>query len=129
MGLCQFTSTIECDGFTLRCRDGVQMLPQKEFQLLYKLASYPGRIFTRQQLMDEIEKKCISAFMSHREGMADPYATDLFWYLWCGSASPLFGKEKCTTFESYFVNDSKLLHEPKNLIPLNVLLSYEPDVR
>ena len=45
---------LEFDGFTLRCRDGVQMLPQKEFQLLYKLASYPGRIFTRQQLMEDI---------------------------------------------------------------------------
>lgn len=29
-------------------------LPQKEFYLLYKLLSYPGRIFTRIQLMDEI---------------------------------------------------------------------------
>ena len=30
------------------------VLPQKEFQLLYKLLSFPGRIFTRQQLMDDI---------------------------------------------------------------------------
>ena len=30
------------------------MLPQKEFMLLYKMSSYPNRIFTRQQLMDEI---------------------------------------------------------------------------
>ena len=29
-------------------------MSQKEFLLLYKLASYPGHIFTRQQLMDEI---------------------------------------------------------------------------
>ena len=29
-------------------------LPQKEFMVLYKLTSYPGRIFTRQQLMDDI---------------------------------------------------------------------------
>ena len=29
-------------------------LPQKEFQLLYKLLSYPGKIFTRIQLMDDI---------------------------------------------------------------------------
>lgn len=36
-------------------RDGVsQTLPQKEFLLLYKLLSYPGMIFTRLQLMDEI---------------------------------------------------------------------------
>ncbi|MCD7887775.1 MAG: response regulator transcription factor [Clostridiales bacterium] len=31
-----------------------QTLPQKEFLLLYKLLSYPGRIFTRIELMDEI---------------------------------------------------------------------------
>ncbi len=31
-----------------------QTLPQKEFLLLYKLLSYPGQIFTRIQLMDEI---------------------------------------------------------------------------
>ena len=31
-----------------------QELPQKEFMLLYKLLSYPGQIFTRIQLMDEI---------------------------------------------------------------------------
>lgn len=30
------------------------MLPQKEFYLLYKLVSYPNKIFTRIQLMDEI---------------------------------------------------------------------------
>ncbi|MCI8649854.1 MAG: response regulator transcription factor [Anaerotruncus sp.] len=30
------------------------VLPQKEFYLLYKLFSYPNRIFTRQELMDEI---------------------------------------------------------------------------
>lgn len=36
-------------------RDGVtQELPQKEFMLLYKLLSYPGKIFTRIQLMDEV---------------------------------------------------------------------------
>lgn len=29
-------------------------LPQKEFYLLYKLLSYPNKIFTRMQLMDDI---------------------------------------------------------------------------
>lgn len=37
------------------CYNGNEMLlPQKEFYLLYKLISYPNKIFTRQQLMDEI---------------------------------------------------------------------------
>lgn len=35
-------------------RSETQMLPQKEFYLLYKLLSYPNQIFTRLQLMDEI---------------------------------------------------------------------------
>ncbi len=32
------------------------VLPQKEFNLIYKMASYPGQIFTRKQLMDEVWK-------------------------------------------------------------------------
>ena len=45
---------LECDSLTVRS-GGVNMtLPQKEFMLLYKMVSFPGRIFTRQQLMDEI---------------------------------------------------------------------------
>ena len=30
---------------------------------------------------------------------------DFMWYLWCGSKSPLFGKDKMATFERYFVED------------------------
>ncbi len=47
-------TVMDCDSLTITC-DGVsQVLPQKEFMLLYKMASFPGRIFTRQQLMDDI---------------------------------------------------------------------------
>lgn len=42
------------DSFTVTKAGDVQELPQKEFLLLYKLLSYPGKIFTRIQLMDEI---------------------------------------------------------------------------
>lgn len=42
------------DSLTVQTPEGSVQLPQKEFQLLYKMASYPGHIFTRQQLMDEI---------------------------------------------------------------------------
>ncbi len=46
--------TLDYDSLTVR-RPGEEMeLPQKEFLLLYKLLSYPGKIFTRIQLMDEI---------------------------------------------------------------------------
>lgn len=45
---------LECDSLTVTTENDSFVLPQKEFMLLYKMASYPGRIFTRQQLMDEI---------------------------------------------------------------------------
>ena len=45
---------MDMDAFTVTVGTEVQTLPQKEFMLLYKLASYPGKIFTRNQLMDEI---------------------------------------------------------------------------
>lgn len=45
---------LDLDSLTVMRGEEVQMLPQKEFLLLYKLLSYPGKIFTRIQLMDEI---------------------------------------------------------------------------
>lgn len=46
--------TLDYDSLTVSRGDEAQELPQKEFLLLYKLLSYPGKIFTRIQLMDEI---------------------------------------------------------------------------
>lgn len=45
---------LDYDALTVTGHGQVQELPQKEFLLLYKLLSYPGKIFTRIQLMDEI---------------------------------------------------------------------------
>ena len=45
---------LDYDAFTVSRGEESQILPQKEFLLLYKLLSYPGKIFTRIQLMDEI---------------------------------------------------------------------------
>ena len=47
-------TVLEYDSMTVTSDGKSMVLPQKEFMLLYKLTSYPGRIFTRQQLMDDI---------------------------------------------------------------------------
>ena len=47
-------TTLEYNTWTVADQSGIQVLPQKEFQLLYKLLSYPGQIFTRQQILDDI---------------------------------------------------------------------------
>ena len=47
-------TVLQYDEMTV-CREGESVtLPQKEFQLLYKMAAAPGRIFTRMQIMDDI---------------------------------------------------------------------------
>lgn len=47
-------TVMEMDSLTVITEEKSMILPQKEFMLLYKMAAFPGRIFTRQQLMDEI---------------------------------------------------------------------------
>ena len=47
-------AVLDYDSFSVSRPGETQVLPKKEFLLLYKLLSYPGKIFTRIQLMDEI---------------------------------------------------------------------------
>ncbi|MBQ8412022.1 MAG: response regulator transcription factor [Lachnospiraceae bacterium] len=47
-------TVLECDSLTVISDGEKNVLPQKEFMLLYKMISFPGKIFTRQQLMDDI---------------------------------------------------------------------------
>jgi len=47
-------TVLSYDALTISFRGREILLPQKEFQLIYKLISHPNKIFTRQQLMDEI---------------------------------------------------------------------------
>lgn len=47
-------TTLYYDAFAVETAEGLLELPQKEFLLLFKLLSYPNKIYTRRQLMDEI---------------------------------------------------------------------------
>lgn len=48
------STVLNYDALTVTIHGKETILPQKEFFLLYKLLSYPNKIFTRPQLMDEI---------------------------------------------------------------------------
>ncbi|MDO4556127.1 MAG: response regulator transcription factor [Lachnospiraceae bacterium] len=48
------TTFLNFDDLTVQSGEEIQILPQKEFRLLYKLLSYPGQIYTRQQILDDI---------------------------------------------------------------------------
>ena len=47
-------TVLDYDTFSVTTNDREQILPQKEFCLLYKLLSYPNQVFTRLQLMEDI---------------------------------------------------------------------------
>ena len=48
------STVLECDSLSVHTGKETMTLPQKEFMQLYKMVSFPSRIFTRQQLMDDI---------------------------------------------------------------------------
>ncbi len=48
------STILDYDALTVKTQKKEQLLPQKEFYLLYKLLSYPNKIFTRMQLMEDI---------------------------------------------------------------------------
>lgn len=48
------STVLDFETMSVAVKEEKTELPLKEFQLLFKLLSYPDKIFTRQQLMDEI---------------------------------------------------------------------------
>lgn len=62
---------------------------------------------------DYAEKLVRTGYFS-KGGKDKQRGIDICWYLWCGCKSPLFGKEKMTTFERLFIEDPQTHKEPKN---------------
>lgn len=71
-----------------------------------------GESYKGKELLDFFDEKILEA--AEDKETFDDQATDLFWYLWCGDKSPLFGKSKMTTFERYFIEDKESHTEHKN---------------
>lgn len=53
------------------------------------------------------------AFSNDIDDEEKQFAIDYIWYLWCGKNSPLFDKDKMTTFERYFIADPEAYVEKK----------------
>lgn len=66
-----------------------------------------------QDLLNSIGMLMRAAFNNDSPEDIHDYAIDYYWYLWCGPDSPLFDKEKMTTFERYFIADKATHEEPK----------------
>ncbi|MBT5228919.1 MAG: fructose-bisphosphatase class III [Methylococcales bacterium] len=68
-----------------------------------------GEAYKGEALFDVFESAMLRAWRKR-----DPKALDLVWYLWTGPLSPLFGKDKMATFESYFIAEKSTHKEAKN---------------
>ena len=62
-------------------------------------------------LMQRIDDVVRLAYFGKGKQKAD--ALDYTWYLWTGPLSPLYNKDKMTTFERYFIADKAVWHEEK----------------
>ena len=65
-------------------------------------------------LLDYCDKMVRRAYTAFRNGKEDLQALDFFFYLWCGRCSPLYGREKLTTFERLYIDDPAYHIEPDN---------------
>lgn len=63
------------------------------------------------EYLDTAERLCREGYFYTENGK---FARDFIWYLWNGTSSPLFGKEKMRTFERYFIEDKEAHIEKKN---------------
>ena len=73
-----------------------------------------GQVVSGRGLMDQAEKMARNAFFSRFESPEKLKGQDFMWYMWCGPNSPLFGKDRMTTFERYLVEDKASWEEHKN---------------
>lgn len=63
-------------------------------------------------LMDYLDDQVRKAYFAPRKSEETGRSGDIMWYLWLGGDSPLFGKEKMTTFERLFIADKASHKEP-----------------
>jgi fructose-1,6-bisphosphatase-3 len=66
------------------------------------------------KLLDKLDMLAREAYFYKENTEAKQNAVDIMWYLWTGSSSPLFGKEKMTTFEQYFIEEKETHYEKKD---------------
>lgn len=85
-----------------------------------------GKTYSGRSLLDELDSLVRKAYFGD-PGEEKDFALDLLYYLWCGKWSPLFGKERMTTFERQLIKDTATHEEPK--IPYYLLQDDEKMVR
>ena len=86
-----------------------------------------GRRPRGREALDAAERLVRQGYFARSGSRARRDGQDFMYYLWCGPASPLFGKARMATFERYFVDDPDARSEHKN--PYYALVDSEDAAR
>lgn len=73
-----------------------------------------GKEYSGKTFLDRMEMLAREGYFYKEDPKAKLYGMDIMWYLWTGPNSPLFGKNRMTTFERYFIKDVETHNETKN---------------
>ena len=81
-----------------------------------KLISFTigGKKRSGREFLDYAEKAARKAYYDKRGSKERQFGLDFLWWLWCGRNSPIFGRDRMTTFERRFIEDKDTWTEPKN---------------
>ena len=79
----------------------------------FKEVEVEGGKYKGKELMSHIEQVIREAYFAPKGSELRNNSLDYMWYLWCGQDSPLYNKDKMTTFERYFIDDKDTYKEVK----------------
>ncbi len=80
----------------------------------FKSVNVEGKDYKGKALYDVLDKYARKGYYSKNDPAGMRRAQDLIWYIWAGPNSPVFGKDKMTTFERYFIREKETHKEVKN---------------
>lgn len=73
-----------------------------------------GQELSGRAFLDYAESVARQGFYAKPDSEERQYGMDYLWFLWCGRGSPLFGRDRMTTFERRLIKDESAWAEPKN---------------
>ena len=73
-----------------------------------------GKERSGKAFLDYAEKTARKAYYDKRGSEERQFGMDFLWWLWAGRNSPIFGRDRMTTFERRFIADEATWAEPKN---------------
>ena len=80
----------------------------------FKEVTLAGEKVSGKSLMDKAEQLARDGYFAKNGSNEKEYGKDFLWFLWCGCYSPVYGKNKMTSFERYFIDDESTWVEIKD---------------